>query len=100
MVFHSLLCAQVIEAVLTHGALVQLIRPYSHESWALLRALHETRFLAGIYASQKDQMEHLVEVINLVWVRNASLARENRGPLTYEGCLDVLKKHIGKMFVL
>ena len=86
---------EVIEAVLNRAGLMSVIHPQNFESITILRALHETRYLKGVYDTKKDQLENMVKILNKIYWRNAISAREGRPPLVLQEVLELIKSHIG-----
>mgnify|MGYP007045148688 FL=1 len=87
-------CHDVMDGVLNYGALVSLIRPWSYEAskydiktllqyvqfqaWALLRALHESRFFFNVAPDSTEQKKLLAALVDNVFADNTSRAQARR----------------------
>ena len=61
---------QVIDAIDNWVTLTQCVRWYSHEAQCTRRALSDFRWMAGVSASEKEQVGWCEEVVNKVLSRN------------------------------
>ena len=79
---------EVVDSV-NWAAVVHMTRWMSHEVSAFRRCMVDFRWMAGLSASEKEQVDWCEEAANKVLTANAQRASQGRGPLTYE---DIRKK--------
>ena len=83
---------EVVDAIENWGAIVMMTRWMSHEAAAFRRVMVDLRWMAGVSASEKEQVDWCEEAANKILTANANRASQGKGPLTYE---DVRKKVLG-----
>ena len=64
---------ELMEGVLTRAALVSMMFPHNYEGITLIRALHEVRYLQGLYDTRKEHLEQLTKMVNKVSIKYASI---------------------------
>ena len=83
---------EVVDAIENWAAVILMTRWMSHEAGAFRRVMVDFRWMAGVSASEKEQVDWCEEAANKVLTANANRASQGKGPLTYE---DVRKKVLG-----
>ena len=82
---------ELVEAVLNYLACTYMIRNYSYEGIALVRALHHVRFFFNVCSSEAQQKKLLAGSIDRVLARNRALGSEGEPPLMYTQVVELLK---------
>lgn len=82
---------ELMEAVLNYLSATYMIRSYSYEAIALVRALHHVRYFYNVSSSESTQKKLLAGAIDRVLSRNRSLGSEGEPPLVYTAVVELLK---------
>ena len=84
---------ELVEAVLNYLAATYMIRSYSYEAIALVRALHHVRYFYDVSSSESAQKKLLAGAINRVLSRNRALGSEGEPPMVYTAVVELLKNY-------
>ena len=86
---------EVVEGFLNYVASEHCIRPHSHEALAILRVLHELRWLANVTKKGVSQGRQLEELIQHLWHLNSVRGVQQKSPLSYAECKRHALEHLG-----
>lgn len=69
---------EIMDAVLNYSSLVYMIRPWSYEALALIRALHESRYFFNVAQDGPQQKLLLHQTVEAVFSDNTARAEISR----------------------
>ena len=74
---------EIEEGMRIFSTVVQRIRPWSHEGWAILNCLSDVSYFWSIADNEAEAVKMCSKLINLILAKNCARASQGSYPYTY-----------------